>query len=62
MFIKLFKIIKKIIFSFLVLYGLNMIVGNINIFIPINIYTVGTISLLGVPGLLSLICIYFIIN
>lgn len=61
--IKIIKtVIKKIIFSFLVLYSLNVIVNSINIFIPINIITLSVVSLLGVPGLLSLISIFFIIN
>ena len=61
--IKIIKnVIKKIIFFFLVLYSLNVIVNSINIFIPINIITLSVVSLLGVPGLLSLISIFFIIN
>ena len=62
----MFKIIKKIvtriIFAFVVLYGLNVIVSSINIFIPINMFTVLVVASLGVPGLLSLITIFFIIN
>lgn len=56
------KIVKKVIFAFVLLYGLNVIVSSINIFIPINIFTISIVSLLGVPGLLSLISIFFIIN
>ena len=62
----MFKIIKKvvtrIIFAFVVLYGLNVIVSSINIFIPINVFTLITVAVLGFPGLLSLITIFFIIN
>lgn len=56
------KISKKLIFAFLLLYGLNVIVTSLNIFIPINIFTITTVSFLGVPGLLSLIAIFFIIG
>ena len=56
------KVVKRIIFAFVVLYGLNVIVSSINIFIPINIFTLGVVSILGVPGLLSLISIFFIIT
>lgn len=56
------KIVKKIIFAFVVLYGLNVIVSSINIFIPINLFTITVVSLLGIPGLLSLISIFFIIS
>lgn len=56
------KAAKKVIFAFVVLYGLNVMVSSINIFIPINIFTLSIVSLLGVPGLLSLISIFFIIS
>lgn len=56
------KIIKKVIFAFVVLYGLNVIISSINIFIPINIFTLSIVAILGVPGLLSLISIFFILG
>lgn len=56
------KVVKKVVFAFVLLYGLNVIVSSINIFIPINIFTISIVSILGVPGLLSLISIFFIIN
>lgn len=62
MFTRLLKIIKKIIFSILLLYGLNIIIGNLGIYIPINIYSITIISILGVPGLLLLLITFFIIN
>ena len=56
------KVVKKVVFAFVLLYGLNVIVSSINIFITINIFTISIVSILGVPGLLSLISIFFIIN
>lgn len=56
------KVVKKVVFAFVLLYGLNVIVSSINIFIPINVFTISIVSILGVPGLLSLISIFFIIN
>ena len=56
------KVVKKVVFAFVLLYGLNVIVSSINIFIPINIFTISNVSIQGVPGLLSLISIFFIIN
>lgn len=53
---------KKIILSFLILYGLNVITSSINVFIPINIITLFIVSLLGIPGLLALISIFFLVN
>ena len=56
------KIVRKVVFAFVVLYGLNVIVSSMNIFIPINIFTLSIVSFLGVPGLLSLISIFFILH
>ena len=58
---KLFKIIKRVIISFFLLYGYNLLVQPIGLILPINIYTVGIISLLGVPSMLALIFIMFFI-
>lgn len=55
------KIVKRIIMAFLILYGLNMMLTGINFIIPINLITVGTIALLGMPGLMGLVIIIFII-
>ncbi len=58
---KLFKIIKRVIISSFLLYGYNLLVQPIGLILPINIYTVGIISLLGVPSMLALIFIMFFI-
>jgi pro-sigmaK processing inhibitor BofA len=62
MIIKIIGFIKKVIFSFLLLYGFNLFVNSLNVFIPINIFTLGTVSALGVPGLVSLIAMFFIVR
>ena len=41
------KIIKRIILSVIILYGYNLIASRFNLIIPINIMTVGSISVLG---------------
>lgn len=61
MFKILFNLLKKIVFSVFLIYGFNIIAEPLNLIIPINIITVGTITLLGMPALLSLIAIYFIV-
>ena len=55
------KILKRINIAFLVLYGLNMILTNVSFYIPINFITLGSITLLGTPGLIGLIVMVFII-
>ena len=61
MFKVLLKYIKKIVFSFFLLYGYNIVMQPIGFLIPINIITVGFITLLGVPALLSLIFIMILV-
>ncbi len=52
-------VVKKVIFAFLLLYGLDLCVNSLNVVIPINLFTIGTVSCLGVPGLVSLIVMFF---
>lgn len=59
---KLLKVCRKIITSVFVLYGLNLILNSVNIIIPINIITVAVISILGFPGLFSLLMMFFVIR
>ncbi len=59
---KIYVVIKKIVFAFLMLYGLNYFISSLQIYIPINVITVGVVSLLGIPGLSSLIILYFIVK
>lgn len=54
------RILKKVCLGFLILYGFNLIVSAADVFIPINVVTVGAVSSLGIPGLFSLVAIYFI--
>lgn len=57
---KVFKIIRKIVLSFLLLYTYNVFAVSYNMIIPINYFTLGMLFLFDIPGLLSLICIFFI--
>lgn len=56
---KIVKIIKKIVFSFLLLYTYNVFAVSYNMMIPINYYTLGMLFLFDISGLVSLICIFF---
>ena len=58
---KRFPIIKRIIVSSFVLYGYNLIVGPLNMVIPINIITVGLLTIFGVPALVGLITILVLV-
>ncbi len=57
---RILGLIKKFIFAFLLLYGLNICVNTLNVLIPINLFTLGTVTFLGVPGLVSLVVMFFI--
>lgn len=59
---KLGTILKRLLFAFGIIYGVNVMLKNVGIYIPINIITIGITSFLGVPGLLSLFAIFYIIN
>ena len=47
-------VVKRIVMSYLILYGFNLIAVNFNMVIPINIITVSTVTILGVPALIGL--------
>lgn len=49
------KLMKRIILSAFLLYGYNLIAVNFNMIIPINVYTVGLVSILGIPSVFALI-------
>lgn len=55
------NIVKRIIFAFVILYGFNIIMNAVDMFIPINQYTVGSIAILGFPGLFLLVGIFVFI-
>ena len=57
----LFNLIKKIVFSVFLIYGFNLMANPLNLIIPINAINVGFVTLLGLPALLSLILVYFIV-
>jgi len=61
MFKKIFNLFKKIIISAFVLYGYNLIASPINLLIPINVFTIGILTLFGLPAIFSLIIILFFI-
>ena len=56
---KIFKtIVKKLVFSFFALYGISLIMGLLNIHVPINIFSVSVSAVLGFPGIISILLVY----
>jgi len=58
---KVLMLCRKILISFFILYGFNVIASNFNIIIPINVITVLLVSLLGLPALFSLVLLLVMI-
>lgn len=54
-------LLKKTVFSFLLLYGFNLVMMPLNLTIPINIITVMSIVILGFPSLLGFIVILLVL-
>lgn len=59
---KLFNVVKKIIISVLLIYAYNKMSLSMNLFIPMNFFTILLISCCGIPAIImlvmfSLICI-----
>ena len=57
---KIVKLLKRIIFSALLLYSDNLLAESLNLIIPINIVTISILTILGVPSLFFLIAIMVI--
>ena len=58
---KIIQIVKRIVFSSFLLYGYNILVEPLGLIIPINVITVGVLSIFGIPALFSFILIYVMI-
>lgn len=58
----IYILMKKIIIAFVMLYTLNTLIGNINLFVPINLFTIVVTSFFGIPGIISLTYISFFIK
>jgi len=57
---KIIKILKRVLFSFGILYAYNILMQSYNMPIPINIYTIGILTILGIPGFVGLVVFYMI--
>ena len=55
---RIFKLFRKLIVSAFFIYGYNVLAQPLNIIIPLNIITIGYVSLCGVPAMISLLLIF----
>ena len=58
---KIFFVLKRVVFSSLLLYGYNLLAAPLGIVIPINVLTIILVSILGIPSLFALIFIHILI-
>ena len=58
---KIFSLVKKIILSFLLIYAYNKLTLPYDLFIPINIFTVSLVTILGIPSIVMLILFYLFV-
>ncbi len=58
---QIFRFLKKIIASFFILYGYNMIASPLGFIIPMNIITVLAVAILGIPALFALIFLLVVV-
>ena len=58
---KIILILKKVVYAFLLLFGLNLSIRSFGINIPINEANIAITALLGAPGLLSIFIIKIIL-
>jgi len=54
---KIFKFIQKMIVSAFILYSYNVIASPLNLIVPINLFTILILTILGLPALFGLIII-----
>lgn len=52
---KVWQLLQRIIVSIFILYGYNLIATRFNLVIPINLITIGSVSILGFPMLFVLV-------
>lgn len=57
----IFLVVKRIVLAIGLVYAFDMVAEGLNIFIPINLVTIGVVSLLGMSGMLALLTVYFIL-
>ena len=56
------KLIKQVIMAYLIIYGLNVMLSGLNFYIPLNLITISTVSLLVSPGLLCLVTMFLVLK
>lgn len=61
MFNIIIKVMKRVIIAVFMLYGLDVLLSSLNIVVPINMISIVFITLLGIPGLCTLVALFLLI-
>lgn len=61
MFNNIYKILIRFIGSIMLIYGIDVLLANLDIIIPINYFSVLLLTILGLPGLFAFIVIFILI-
>ena len=56
------RIIKRIVLSFAIIYSFNLLISSFNLNVAVNQYSVGLVYFTGIPGVISLIVINYLIK
>lgn len=54
------KLFRRLVVGFGILYAYNILMSHFNLPIPINVWTIGISTILGIPGFIGLIVFYLI--
>lgn len=54
---KILRLVKRLVLAILIIYAFNFLLKYVNIFIPINIPSILTVTILGIPGYLGLMIV-----
>ena len=57
----IYMILKKVVCAFLIINCFNFICGTVLISIPVNVLSILIIAVLGIPGIIAINLIYFLI-
>lgn len=51
----IFKLVKSLCVGLIFLYSINIFLSDLDVNVPINIITIGVSTILGIPGIVSLV-------
>ena len=59
---KIFWLLKRVCLAFMILYTFNLFLEYTSVMIPINIPTLASVTMMGIPGFLAILAMFFIIR